>query len=737
KNHVGSSAYTVPVSALTLPAAVKGLSVSPIGREAFAGSVKFESSLSADQYHIAVRENDTKQLVYESTVTDATYQPIQNLKPGVNYTVTVTAENGSGRGAAASVGFLSLPDAPGQFSAIQINTDGIYLGWTSVTSATYYDLERDQSFIYGGADLFYKDTGLQSGTEYNYGVSAKNDTGYGMKSELANVITLPARTSVTATTYGTDRITLQWPSVKGAANYVVGVDGQEVGTVTAATYGTLQTYEITGLNPGMSYRFSLQPENSSGSGEETYVVAFTLPEAVTEGSVEVTDITETTAVMKWDAVPGATTYRVRIGESLYELSDTVLNLNGLQEGTSYQSIIEAGNGSGYGPGTTISFLTLPPQVGEIAAYEQGSELQLSWKPVPSAKEYIVEKNGQIVGTVSESAWKAKDLSAGESYHFSVRAVNETGEGSKTPFIWRMLPDGMEDLKVRVSDISEHSAKLSWEAAAGADGYRVYQGKKQLLQVTETNSVLDGLASGLTYKDLKIVPFNSTGETKGAKVPAFATLPSELFKVNVEAAENKLTYHFEIDSENETIVVVRDGKEVYRDKDREFVLRPLPSGVEIKVEVWAENEFGQRSKGQVIKAKTLNSSQDSNGTSSSSNGSDNSFAKDLNKKQEDLEIVNDDKSKNESAESNKDNGDIFIDIDELYNKDSILSLYERGVVKANPYKVFEPNRSVTRAEYMAMIVRALELEGKEAPPMLFRDIDKEAWYYRELQIHFLL
>ncbi|MFA8306561.1 hypothetical protein OB446_026165, partial [Paenibacillus alvei] len=37
KNHVGSSAYTVPVSALTLPAAVKGLSVSPIGREAFAG----------------------------------------------------------------------------------------------------------------------------------------------------------------------------------------------------------------------------------------------------------------------------------------------------------------------------------------------------------------------------------------------------------------------------------------------------------------------------------------------------------------------------------------------------------------------------------------------------------------------------------------------------------------------------------------------------------------------------
>ncbi|WP_268627869.1 fibronectin type III domain-containing protein, partial [Paenibacillus alvei] len=280
KNHVGSSAYTAPVSALTLPAAVQNLAVYPVDREAAVANVKFDPAESADKYHIAVTENTSKQLVYESTVTTATYQPIQNLQPGVNYTIQVTPENGSGRGAASSVGFLSLPAAPGQFSAIQINMDGIRLGWTSVTSATYYELQRDRETIYGGPELTYRDIGLESGTEYGFEIAAKNDTGYGEKSELANVITLPAWTTVTAATYETERITLQWMSVKGAASYVVGVDGQEVGTVTAATYGTLQNYEITGLNPGVTYRFSLKPENRSGSGEETYVDASTLPEAI-------------------------------------------------------------------------------------------------------------------------------------------------------------------------------------------------------------------------------------------------------------------------------------------------------------------------------------------------------------------------------------------------------------------------------------------------------------------------
>ncbi|WP_268627879.1 fibronectin type III domain-containing protein, partial [Paenibacillus alvei] len=209
----------------------------------------------------------------------------------------------------------------------------------------------------------------------------------------------------------------------------------------------LQNYEITGLNPGVTYRFSLKPENRSGSGEETYVDASTLPEAIGESSIKITEISETSAALQWEAVPGATTYRVHVAEKVYEISDTTLKLNGLQGGKRYDGILEAGNGSGYGSGTRISFLTLPPQVGEITAEEEGNELQLMWEPVPSATKYMIEQDGQEVAVVSESRWKAKDLSAGETYRFSVRAVNETGEGAKTPFIWRMLPDGVDELKV--------------------------------------------------------------------------------------------------------------------------------------------------------------------------------------------------------------------------------------------------------------------------------------------------
>ncbi|WP_268626916.1 S-layer homology domain-containing protein, partial [Paenibacillus alvei] len=320
----------------------------------------------------------------------------------------------------------------------------------------------------------------------------------------------------------------------------------------------------------------------------------------------------------------------------------------------------------------------------------------------------------------------KDLSAGETYRFSVRAVNETGEGAKTPFIWRMLPDGVDELKVQVSDITEHSAKLSWEAAAGADGYRVYEGEKKLLQVTETNAVLEGLESAKVYKDFMVVPFNSTGEAPGVRVPEFATSPSGDVRVKAEARKDEIVYQFELVSKNETIVVMKDGKEVYRGKDREFVLRPLPSGTNVKVEVWTENDYGERSKGQIVQVRTL---EDEKGSISGGSNEGHTNGNQTDKKQEELpesEVVEENKKEDTRNE-------IFDDIEGLYNKDQVLALYEQGILMANGERKFEPKRKITRAEFTAMIVRAARLEGKEAAPMLFKDIDPKGWYYRELRI----
>ncbi|WP_268627865.1 S-layer homology domain-containing protein, partial [Paenibacillus alvei] len=322
----------------------------------------------------------------------------------------------------------------------------------------------------------------------------------------------------------------------------------------------------------------------------------------------------------------------------------------------------------------------------------------------------------------------KDLSAGETYRFSVRAVNETGEGAKTPFIWRMLPDGVDELKVHVSDITEHSAKLSWEDAAGADGYRVYEGEKKLLQVTETNAVLEGLESAKVYKDFMVVPFNSTGEAPGVRAPEFATFPSGDVRVKAEARKDEIVYQFELVSKNETIVVMKDGKEVYRGKDREFVLRLLPSGTNVKVEVWTENDYGERSKGQIVQVRTLD---DPNTGGSSSSGWTNKQPDPV-ADQKVPEVPESQKPEHNPA-GKAEEDEAISDLEGLWNQDHIRELIKSGIFSLNEKGQFEAKRGMTRAEFMAVIVRAARLEGKEAPPMLYKDIKKEAWYYRELRI----
>ncbi|WP_407873342.1 fibronectin type III domain-containing protein [Paenibacillus melissococcoides] len=731
-NHVGSSAAST-VTALTLPAKVDGLSVHSIDREAAAALVYFDPARSAETYHIAVKENSTQQLVLEQTVTAATYHRIEQLQAGMNYTVSVTAENASGRGSAATVGFLSLPGTPGEFKLIQIKTNEARLQWETVTSATYYLLQRDQENVYGGDGTEYGDRGLSAGTEYSYEVSAKNETGFGQTSDPVNVLTLPEVVkTVTAATYGTDQITLRWTSVKGAAFYTIGVDGSDMATVTAATYGNPMEYTIEGLQPGMDYRFHLYAENRSGAGETSLLSAQTLPAAMPDSDITIDEIGETQAALHWKSVPGATKYRVTLDGQVYERSGTELQLNGLAGGHQYTVSLEAGNESGYGPATSASFLTLPPQVIGLQAKEKERELQLMWEPAPSAEWYQLEQNGQPLGKTTATSWNVSDLVAGESYRFAVWAMNATGEGSPTPFVWRALPNEMSGLQVNVTNVTEHGAALSWEAVAGADRYRVYEGDKQLAETEEPAAMLEGLESARPYADLKVVPVNTTGESVGAIVPAFDTLPSGEFAVGVQAGQHELQYQFELASPHEVFVLVKDGKEVYRGSERSFTLSSLQPRTDVKVEVWTENAAGQRSKGQVIRARTLD--DPSSGGGSVIVYPDRNPEPVPNPKPE-LEqpgvIPGETAERPEDGDKDLASRDI-VDINWLWNREQILTLLQKGILHLNDGK-FEPKRAVTRAEFMVMIVRALGLVEKDADLMRFRDVRNEAWYYPELRI----
>ena len=73
------------------------------------------------------------------------------------------------------------------------------LSWTSVSTATYYNLKRGSSIVFSGATTLFTDTGLTAGTAYSYAVAACNSDGCSPNSLSVNLtptapVTPPAHT---------------------------------------------------------------------------------------------------------------------------------------------------------------------------------------------------------------------------------------------------------------------------------------------------------------------------------------------------------------------------------------------------------------------------------------------------------------------------------------------------------------------------------------------------------------
>ena len=61
------------------------------------------------------------------------------------------------------------------------------------------------------------------------------------------------------------------------------------------------------------------------------------------------------------------------------------------------------------------------------------------------------------------------------------------------------------------------------------------------------------------------------------------------------------------------------------------------------------------------------------------------------------------------------------------QEPILALYYRGVVNGKSTGVFDPESSVTRAEFVKMIVNALEITA-DAGEVAFDDVAQSDWFY---------
>lgn len=231
----------------------------------------------------------------------------------------------------------SLKSTPG--------TKQITLNWSAVKDATGYRVfilnEKTENW-----DVAVRTTGkkttatirnLEPGTKYTFAVRAYVNNGtivWAPKLKSINTLTKPGVTDKLSESVGENSIALRWNKVPGATGYRVFVlrngDWKALKTTTGLTY------TATGLSQGTKYTFAVKAYTKFG-GVTCWASSYKKLEAATipgaTKAVTASKISSEYVILNWDAVKGATGYRVYLWNTQTKQWDTVVRATTKQTAT--------------------------------------------------------------------------------------------------------------------------------------------------------------------------------------------------------------------------------------------------------------------------------------------------------------------------------------------------------------------------------------------------------------------
>ncbi len=205
----------------------------------------------------------------------------------------------------------AAPASPTGLSASTVSTSGIDLTWISVTGAASYNIYRsaasDGTYTKINTSTVsttsYSDTGLIAGTAYYYKVSAVNGTGESGASSYATAGTAVAASStptgLAVSSKTSTSITMTWNAVSGAAGYKLYKSSAIDGNYNEVYSGSNTSYAETGLTAATTYYYKASAINAGGESALSSAVGITTNSesvggAPTGGSVQ-PEQTQTTA----------------------------------------------------------------------------------------------------------------------------------------------------------------------------------------------------------------------------------------------------------------------------------------------------------------------------------------------------------------------------------------------------------------------------------------------------------
>lgn len=356
---------------------------------------------------------------------------------------------------------------PEKMVSISVDVPGMTVTWTPVAGATKYNVYRKEidgtaySLIGTATGTSYTDTTAQSNVVYTYTVSAANDTGCGAYIDKGITRLFLASPKLLSRENVVNGVKITWSAIEGATCYRIYRRGAGVnywhylGTIDAKNtsyvdYGKDVNGKNIGMKNGEYYRYTVRASNETRPASHRYPGGYNvtiysgfdptglyLKCVATPKLVSVTNASNGVQV-KWNAVAGATAYRVyrRGAGSTYwyflgEVKGTAYTDTGIAgaSGKYYRYTVRAVSAYYSGFDTNGLYLMRLSDPVLISARSSTAGITVKWRAVAGPQGYYVyRKSGTstwtLISTVkgaSASQYVDRTAKKGVTYTYTVRA----------------------------------------------------------------------------------------------------------------------------------------------------------------------------------------------------------------------------------------------------------------------------------------------------------------------------
>ncbi len=338
---------------------------------------------------------------------------------------------------------------------------------------------------------------LIQNTEYILNISTlHNRKGNSDASDtISGRTTLSSPSNLRLTATSLTSITLGWDAVVGASGYILqSCEGSSCTNYSDIYTGTLLTYQHTGLQVGVVYKFRVKttgqsPKLSSGWSDEFATTGVLQPPTNFRSTAQ----TDTTAALSWNLMTGAEGYTIQYCDGISCTPDTTSTVSsgstttktitGLTSNTTYVFQIKSTHttsslNSEYSSTISTSTKLSTPSNFRTTA-QTSTRITVGWDAVTGASGYTLERcdgTSCIPSTISNrltTSFRTGGLTPNTIYRFQIRATHTNPVlNSSYSSIVSISTKLSTPSNFRIAALQSSRISLAWDASVGANGYTI-------------------------------------------------------------------------------------------------------------------------------------------------------------------------------------------------------------------------------------------------------------------------